>query len=356
VVLTGLLTVLLTVIPGATPAWARPLAGTMPGSDARSGEPVQPGPPTGLNAKAVSSSEIDLSWTPPADASAVTGYDVFDSTASGQEGNSPVNGSQSIQGTTYPVTGLATCKTYYFQVAAEDSDFIDGTYSNEVPATTFCPAVVSPGGSADGGSPPVLEAPTGLTVTAVSSSEIDLSWTPPREADLGVVKGYDVFTSTAQGQEGGDPVNGTQLIQGTTFPVTGLASGKTYYFVVDANDGNGNDGADSNEVRATTLTSDGSPAAVVPAGSSDSSGGSWWILPLLIFIVGIPGALIARRRRKRRTQAPRAAPASTVQAVPQAGPPGVVVVRPTGRGATHTVRIEPSPGPSITTIEEVPPR
>ena len=42
----------------------------------------------------------------------------------------------------------------------------------------------SPGGSPDGGSPPVLEAPTGLKATAVSSSEIDLSWTPPREADI----------------------------------------------------------------------------------------------------------------------------------------------------------------------------
>jgi len=214
----------------------------------------------------------------------------------------------------------------------------------------------SPGGSPDGGSPPVLEAPTGLKATAVSSSEIDLSWTPPREADIrGAVAGYDVFDSTDQGQEGGDPVNGTQPIQGTTFKVTGLASGKTYYFVVDANDGNGNDGANSNEAGATTLTSDGSPAAVAPAGPPGSSGGSsvlFWLIPIIV----IPGALIARQRRKRRRQAQQARPASSVQAVPHAGPPGVVGIRATGKGATYTVRVEPSPGPSHTTIEEVPPR
>jgi hypothetical protein len=52
---------------------------------------------------------------------------------------------------------------------------------------------------------------------------------------------------------------------------------------------------------------------------------------------------------------PRPAPAPSVRAVPEPGPPGQVSVRITGTAVTHTVRIEPSPGASITTIEEVRP-
>jgi hypothetical protein len=41
--------------------------------------------------------------------------------------------------------------------------------------------------------------------------------------------------------------------------------------------------------------------------------------------------------------------------VPEPGPPGQVSVRNTGTAATHTVRIDPNPGTSITTIEEAQP-
>jgi hypothetical protein len=206
----------------------------------------------------------------------------------------------------------------------------------------------SPDGSPQGGSPPAFPAPTGLTARTVSSSEIDLSWTSVRGA-----AGYDVFDSTDQGQEGNsDP----QFVQGITYQVKGLASCQTYYFEVAADDGNGNWGDYSSEMSAPTDCPQGSPPAL--AGDTGSSGGS--VNPAAIIVpialIGIPGALIARQRRKRRRRAHQAEPASSVQAVAHAGPPGVVGIRVTGKGATHTVRVEPSPGPSITTIEEVPPR
>jgi hypothetical protein len=67
--------------------------------------------------------------------------------------------------------------------------------------------------------------------------------------------------------------------------------------------------------------------------------------------VGI--SLAVRRLRLRSRQSLAHAP--DVRAEPDPGPPGQVSVRNTGTAATHTVRIEPSPGASTTRIEEVRP-
>jgi hypothetical protein len=64
-------------------------------------------------------------------------------------------------------------------------------------------------------------------------------------------------------------------------------------------------------------------------------------------------SLAVRRLRLRSRQSLTHAP--DVQTEPDPGPPGQVTVRNTGTAATHTVRIEPNPGASTTTIEEVRP-
>ena len=46
--------------------------------------------------------------------------------------------------------------------------------------------------------------------------------------------GYDVFAGTSPGAESSTPINGTTLITGTNYTVTGLAAGTTYYFTVQA--------------------------------------------------------------------------------------------------------------------------
>lgn len=349
-VLIGLIAGLLAVVPGTVPAWAGSLARTAP---------AQPGPPTGLMATAVSDSEIDLTWTPPSGDPAPIGYDVFVTTTQGQEGDSPVNGDQLVTDTAYPVQNLTFCTTYYFQVAAVDSDYLVGTYSEEVPAST-CP---TPSGSSGGGSSSSLAAPTGLKANAVSSSEIDLTWTPPSDdarAD------YNVFDSITQGQEQTNPAVNGQAIQDTSYQVTGLNSCQTYYFEVDSADSGGNNIASSEEESAETFCPTPLPAAAVAtAASSGSSGGQSGDLLVLIFLAAGAGALLLwwrrrRRRRRRRAQqdAPdlQTAPASSVHAVAHTGPTSVVVIRPTGTDPTLTVRVESHKAPSITTIEEVPPR
>ena len=85
--------------------------------------------------------------------------------------------------------------------------------------------------------------------------------------------------------------------------------------------------------------------------------GVWVILLAAVILAAAAAAatMVLRRRRLRSHPPPAPAPAANVRAVPDTGPPGLVSVHNTGTDATHTVRIEPSPGTSITTIEEARP-
>ena len=342
--LIGLVLVLLALVIGAMPASAGRLASGGSGASGFILEPSQPGPPTGLTATAVSSSEVDLSWTAPSSGSPTVSYDVYDGTSQDGESNTAVN-SAPITGTTFAVTGLSASTKYYFLVLARDAGGF-GTYSDEQSATTL-----------DGIGPPA-----GLSAKAVSSSEVDLSWTAPSGSPPA---GYDVYEGTSSGGESNNPVN-SDPITGTTFSVTGLTGGTTYYFVVDAVDAANNLSGDSNEASATTATlgQPGPPAA--STGSSGTSAQPWLILVVLAVIGGaIAGARVLIRRRRSGSApgpgphaapgpGPHATPAPTVQAVPHAGPPRVTSVQATGTDATRTVHFVPYPGASIITTEEAP--
>jgi len=88
--------------------------------------------------------------------------------------------------------------------------------------------------------PPVT--PTGLTATAVSSSQINLSWNPSSGATS-----YTVYRSTSS--------SGTYTSIGTTsstsFSNTGLSASTTYFYKVDASNAGGTS-AQSSAVSATT--------------------------------------------------------------------------------------------------------
>lgn len=102
------------------------------------------------------------------------------------------------------------------------------------PATTTAPA-----------------APTGLTATAASSSQINLSWT----ASSGATS-YNVLRATTSGGPYSTVATGVTT---TTYSDTGLTASTTYYYVVQAVNGVGTSG-NSNEASATTQA-----AATVPA-------------------------------------------------------------------------------------------
>ena len=83
------------------------------------GTATAPGSPTGLAASAVSSSQINLSWTAPSSngGSAITGYMVERSTNGGTTW-STVQSNTGSTATTYSDTGLAASTTYTYRVSA----------------------------------------------------------------------------------------------------------------------------------------------------------------------------------------------------------------------------------------------
>ncbi len=117
-----------------------------------------PSDPTGLTATAISSSQINLSWTD--NATNETSYKV-ERSPDGSTGWTEIAGSLPAGTTSYSNTGLTANTTYYYRVRANNTGGNSG-YSNVANATTLIS---------------VPSDPSGLTATAVSTSQINLAWT-----------------------------------------------------------------------------------------------------------------------------------------------------------------------------------
>ncbi len=194
--------------------------------------------PTNLTAFAASTTEIDLSWTAAA-SSAVTGYNVFRGTTAGDESITPLNSTPlSSSTTTFHDTTVTAGTTFYYVVEAIDNGVSPTTSgelsSNEASATPS--STTSP------------LAPTDLSASAVSATEIDLSWA----AAAGTVTGYNVYRGTTAGGESTVPLNTLPLSStATSYHDTSAAVGATYFYVVKAVNGS-LVGPNSNEATATT--------------------------------------------------------------------------------------------------------
>jgi chitodextrinase len=180
-----------------------------------------PAAPGNVNAGAVSASRIDVSWSASSDNVGVTGYQIFrDGTQIGTAGG---------LATSYSDTGLNELTAYTYTVKATDAAGNVSDPSASAGATTL-----------DGTAP---TAPGNLVATAVSGSEIDLSWSA--SSDNVGVSGYRIFRNGSQvGTVGGNT---------TTYNDTGLAATVQYTYTVRATDAAGNVSGDSNQASAKTL-------------------------------------------------------------------------------------------------------
>src|SRR5207245_11055390 len=121
--------------------------------------------------------------------------------------------------TTYSDTGLAASTTYTYRVSAINSVGTSAP-SNTASATTNSAATAP--------SPP-----TGLTATAVSSSQINLFWTAPTNNGGSAITGYKIERSTDGGTTWSTIVSNTGST-GATYSNTGLTASTAYTYRVSA--------------------------------------------------------------------------------------------------------------------------
>lgn len=196
-----------------------------------------PSVPGNLTTTAVSSSQINLSWNASTDNVGVVGYKIY-------RGGSLLT---TTAGTTFQNTGLTGGTAYSYQVSAYDAAGCESALSNVANATT--PDVTPP------------SVPTGLSATAVSASQINLSWNASTD-NVGVT-GYKIY-------RGGSLLTTSTA---TTFQNTGLSEITAYSYQVSAYDAAGNESSKCTAVGATTLDATAPVISSVTASPSMTAAG-----------------------------------------------------------------------------------
>ena len=205
-----------------------------------------PAAPSNLAATAVSSSQINLTWT---DNSTNEGGFKLERSTDGV--NFTQTNTLSKNAVKFSVTGLLASTTYHFRLRAYDGPN-HSPYSNVPSATTT-------------GAP---AAPTNLTATAVSSDRINLTWTDNATNEVGFKLERSI-----------DGVNFSQIASPaantTSYANTGLTSSTTYHYRIRAYDGP-NYSEFSNVASATTQATPTAPSNLAATAISSSKVNLTW--------------------------------------------------------------------------------
>ena len=190
-----------------------------------------PQPPTNLSATA-QGANINLSWTAPSDdgGAAIQNYKIEKSDDGGTTWTDLVANTGNTN-VTYTDNTVSAGGTRHYRVSARNSA---GTSqpSNVANATR---AATAPG------------RPTGLTATAHSTTQINLSWTAPSDDGGAAITGYRIEESN-NGSTWSELVANTSS---TSHSVAGLSAGSTRYYRVYASNSAGESSA-SDVASATT--------------------------------------------------------------------------------------------------------
>jgi hypothetical protein len=189
-----------------------------------------PTAPTNLAAKAISSTQVDLSWTGSTDNVGVKGYSIYrslDGLTFSYIGFSNVN--------TYSDQSAQASTTYYYYVTAFDAAGNYSVSSNVTSATT-------PAAGSDIAPPttPVLSAQADANALGIS-----LSWTASTD-NVGVVK-YDIYKKV--GRSGNFVLLASVDAAALSYYDANISAGTSYFYYIIASDAAGNT-AQSNTFKA----------------------------------------------------------------------------------------------------------
>ena len=222
------------------------------GTTAAGGDTTAPSAPTAPTATVVSTTRIDLAWTASNDNVGVTEYRVercqgANCTNFAQIGTTP--------NTNLSSTGLAANTTYRFRVRAVDAAGNLSPYSTIVSGRTL---------AADNTRP---TAPTGLTATAASPTQVNLNWTASTD-NVGVT-GYRVERCQGTGCTTFAEIASTTT---TSHSDTGRLPGTVYRYRVRAMDAAGNLSTYSSIATVTTPAATDSSPPSAPTGLAATAG------------------------------------------------------------------------------------
>jgi glucose/arabinose dehydrogenase len=216
------------------------------------GDTQAPTAPGALSATAISSTQINLSWTASTDNLAVTGYHVERCQGAGCANFAEI--ATTTTAVAFNNTGLTPGTSYSYRVRANDAAGNLSGYSNTASTTTLADS-----------QPPT--APGNLTATAASASQINLGWVASTD-NFGVT-GYRI--ERCQGTSCTNFVQvGTSAT--TNFSSTGLLARTVYRFRVRASDAANNLSAYSNAATARTTADSQPPTAPTNLAATAISG------------------------------------------------------------------------------------
>jgi CSLREA domain-containing protein len=209
-----------------------------------------------------STGSVALQWSAPSNdgGSAITGYNVYRATSSGNE---TLLASVANQ-TSYTDTSVTNGTTYFYTVAAVNS-VGTGAQSNELSAT--------PGAASSAPGAPSLTSASG------SSGSVSLQWSVPASDGGSAITGYNVYRATSSGNETLLASVGNQ----TSYTDATVTNGTTYFYTVAAVNSVAT-GPQSNELSATpqssgggssTLVSDAFGRTVSSGWGAADTGGTW---------------------------------------------------------------------------------
>jgi len=231
--------------------------------DPPAGDTTAPTTPTNLQAAASSNTQVGLTWTASTDNVGVTGYQIDRCVGNGCTTFAQIT---SVTTASFNDSGLLAGTAYGYRVRATDAAGNLSAYSTIAYVTTT--------GTGDKQAP---SAPGGLTATASSSSQINLSWTASTD-NVGVT-GYRIERCSGASCASFTQVGTTT--GATTFSSTGLTGSTSYSFRVRATDAAGNLSSYSNVASASTSAATDTTAPSAPgsltatAASSSQINLSW---------------------------------------------------------------------------------